>query len=149
MRAVLQRVAGANVIVNDLVAGAIGKGLLVYVGIGKDDSEADVYWLYDKLANLRMFPDQNGLMNKSLKSEGGAVLVVSQFTLYADVGKGRRPSFSSAAGSEKAKVLYDLLVDTLTAQGISVATGVFQENMRITCINEGPITILLDSKVKA
>jgi D-tyrosyl-tRNA(Tyr) deacylase len=146
VRAVVQRVSEASVEVAGAVVGAIRSGLLVYIGVGKGDSEEDASWMAEKLVNLRIFPDSKDKMNLSLADEAGAVLIVSQFTLYADARKGRRPSYSEAAEPEAARRLYDLTVDLLHRTGVSVATGRFQASMRVISVNEGPVTILLDSK---
>ncbi|MDA8424911.1 MAG: D-aminoacyl-tRNA deacylase [Treponema sp.] len=146
MRAVVQRVSEAKVEAEGEAVGAIGPGLLVYLGVGRDDSEADAAWMADKLVNLRIFPDADDKMNRSLADEGLAVLLVSQFTLYADARKGRRPSYSEAAGPEVARVLYERTVELVGDFGVSVATGKFQASMRVQAANEGPVTILLDSR---
>ena len=146
VRAVVQRVSEAKVEAEGEAVGAIGPGLLVYLGVGRDDSEADAAWMADKLVNLRIFPDADDKMNRSLADEGLAVLLVSQFTLYADARKGRRPSYSEAAGPEVARVLYERTVELVGDFGVSVATGRFQASMRVQAANEGPVTILLDSR---
>ncbi len=146
VRAVVQRVSEAKVEAEGEAVGAIGPGLLVYLGVGRDDSEADAAWMADKLVNLRIFPDADDKMNRSLADEGLAVLLVSQFTLYADARKGRRPSYSEAAGPEVARVLYERTVELVGDFGVSVATGKFQASMRVQAANEGPVTILLDSR---
>ena len=146
MRAVAQRVSDASVTVGGRVVGEILRGLLVYVGAGKDDGPADVEWLADKVANLRVFEDADGLMNRSVLEEGGEALAVSQFTLYADARKGRRPSYSDAAAPDAARPLFDAFVVALAAKGLRVATGEFGASMRVAYVNEGPVTILLDSK---
>ncbi|MGO8694177.1 MAG: D-aminoacyl-tRNA deacylase [Rectinemataceae bacterium] len=146
MRAVVQRVSEARVEIAGAVVGAIRAGLLVYLGVGMGDSEADASWIADKLVNLRIFPDSEEKMNRSLLDEAGAILVVSQFTLYADARKGRRPSYSEAAEPEDARRLYERTVALLRRTGVSVATGEFQASMRVVSVNEGPVTILLDSK---
>jgi D-tyrosyl-tRNA(Tyr) deacylase len=146
MRAVVQRVSGAAVSVEGKVAGAAERGILVYLGVALGDTEADAAYLADKAANLRIFEDGEGKMNRSVADEGGAALVISQFTLLADARKGRRPSYSDAAPPEAAKPLYERFVELLRAQGLAVETGVFQAEMRVSYTNEGPVTILLDSK---
>jgi D-aminoacyl-tRNA deacylase len=146
MRAVVQRVSRARVTVNELATGEIGQGLLVLLGVGKDDSEADAIYLAEKIAGLRVFEDCDGKMNRSVMDVGGSVLAVSQFTLYGDVRKGKRPSFDAAAAPDVARRLYELFVEKIRAAGLQCATGRFQEMMRVELVNEGPVTILLDSK---
>jgi D-tyrosyl-tRNA(Tyr) deacylase len=146
MRAVVQRVSKARVQVGDRVAGEIGPGLLVLVGVAAEDGAADVQYLAGKVRELRVFSDEAGKMNRSVDECGGAVLVVSQFTLLGDVRKGRRPSFDAAAPPEVAKALYEDLVRQLRADGLTVATGEFQAQMAVELVNDGPVTILLDSR---
>ena len=146
MRAVVQRVKRAEVRVGDDVAGSIGPGLLVLVGIGKTDSDTDVQNLAEKIVNLRVFEDEHGKMNRSLLEMGGQVLCVSQFTLYGDCRKGRRPSYDQAAGPDTAQRLYDDFVKALRSFGIVVATGQFQAMMEVELVNDGPVTLLLDSE---
>ncbi|HOX17523.1 MAG TPA: D-aminoacyl-tRNA deacylase [Spirochaetales bacterium] len=146
MRAVVQRVSDASVTVDGRRIGAIDGGLLVYVGAGKEDGPEDVAWLAGKVANLRVFEDDSGLMNRSVLDEGGEALAVSQFTLFADARKGRRPSYSDAAPPELARPLFDAFVAALAAEGLRVETGEFGASMRVAYVNEGPVTILLDSK---
>jgi D-tyrosyl-tRNA(Tyr) deacylase len=146
MRAVVQRVKEARVEVKGEVVGSISKGLLVFLGVAQDDSEYDLSYMVDKLLNIRIFEDDHGKMNKSVMDIGGAILVVSQFTLYGDCRKGRRPSFTGAAHPERAEQLYEECVSKLKASGIPVATGKFREMMDVHLINDGPVTILLDSK---
>lgn len=145
MRAVVQRVSRAKVSVNDWVSGEIGIGLLVLLGVGREDSEADVVYLAEKIAGLRIFEDADGKMNRSVQDVGGAVLAVSQFTLYGDVRRGKRPSFDGAAPPEQARRLYELFVERVQALGVRCETGRFQEMMQVELVNEGPVTILLDS----
>jgi D-tyrosyl-tRNA(Tyr) deacylase len=145
MRAVVQRVRSASVEVAGQVVGAIGPGLLVLVGVGREDGPADVQYVAAKVKDLRVFEDAEGRMNRSVGDAGGAVLVVSQFTLYADARKGRRPSFDAAAPPDLARALCDDVVREVRAGGLRVETGVFQAHMRVTLENEGPVTILLDS----
>jgi len=145
MRAVVQRVSQAKVTVESWVAGEIGMGLLVLLGVGHDDSESDVAYLADKTVGLRIFEDADGKMNRSVLDIGGSVLVVSQFTLYGDVRRGKRPSFDAAAVPEAARRLYELFVEHIRAAGLRCETGRFQETMQVELVNEGPVTILLDS----
>jgi D-aminoacyl-tRNA deacylase len=146
MRAVIQRVSRASVKVNGELAGEIGKGLLLLLGVAQDDSEADADYLADKVAGLRIFEDGAGKMNLSVAEAGGAVLAVSQFTLFGDVRRGKRPSFDAAARPERAKPLYDHFVERIRASGLRCETGRFQEMMEVELVNSGPVTILLDSK---
>jgi|SRR5215471_3122149 len=146
MRAVVQRVSRANVRVNDWVAGEIGRGLLVLLGVGEQDTESDVAYLAEKIAGLRVFEDAEGKMNLSVVDVAGSVLAVSQFTLYGDVRRGKRPSFDAAARPESARPLYQLFVDRIRAAGLRCETGRFQEMMQVELVNEGPVTILLDSR---
>jgi len=145
MRAVVQRVSEASVRIEGRLVGAIGPGLLVLLGVGRGDGEADADYLAGKVVHLRVFPDEGGQMNRSLLETGGSVLVVSQFTLYGDVRKGRRPGYSSAAPPEEANRLYEHFVALLRGLGARVATGVFQAMMDVTLVNHGPVTLLLDS----
>jgi D-tyrosyl-tRNA(Tyr) deacylase len=146
MRAVLQRVSEAAVVVDEQTVGAIDRGLLVLLGVGREDDESDVRYLAQKTAGLRIFEDEQGRMNRSVSDIGGAVLVVSQFTLYGDCRKGRRPGFSDAAPPQRADSLYQDYVAQLQALGLTVATGVFQADMKVSLVNDGPVTFLLDSK---
>jgi D-tyrosyl-tRNA(Tyr) deacylase len=145
MRAVVQRVSRAQVRVEGEVKGAVGRGLVVLLGVGRNDSADAAAYLADKVANLRIFEDGQGRMNRSLLETGGEALVVSQFTLYGDVRKGRRPAFDQAAPPEQAVPLYEQFVRELIARGIRVSTGVFQAHMELELVNDGPVTILLDS----
>lgn len=145
MRAVVQRVSRAKVTVNDWVAGEIGLGLLVLLGVGHGDTEADAIYLAEKIAGLRIFEDGDGKMNRSVADVGGSVLAVSQFTLYGDVRRGKRPSFDAAALPDPARRLYEFFVERLRAAGLRCETGRFQEMMQVELVNEGPVTILLDS----
>ena len=145
MRAVIQRVKESRVEVKGRTVGEIGPGLLILLGVGKDDSEKDCDYLFNKIVNLRVFSDEDGLMNLSLTDTDGAALVVSQFTLWGDCRKGRRPSFTQAARPEKAKGLYERFVRLLREKGIRTATGRFQEMMDVYLINDGPVTLILDS----
>jgi D-aminoacyl-tRNA deacylase len=146
MRAVVQRVSRAQVTVNGELTGKIGLGLLVLLGVGRDDGEADAVYLAEKIAGLRIFEDDRGKMNLSILDARGAVLAVSQFTLYGDVRRGKRPSFDAAAPPEKARQLYEIFVDRIRAAGLPCETGRFQEMMKVELVNEGPVTILLDSE---
>lgn len=146
MRAVVQRVQEARVEVGGKTVGAIGKGLLVFLGVGLDDGDADCAYLAQKIAGLRIFEDGGGLMNLSVKDIGGAVLCISQFTLYGDCRKGRRPSFTAAAPPQEAERLYAAFCERLRGEDVPVETGRFQAMMRIPAVNDGPVTILLDSK---
>jgi len=143
---VVQRVSRARVLVKTEVVGAIGPGLLVLLGVGRDDGDAEVAWAVDKIAGLRIFEDDAGKMNRSVTDIGGAVLVVSQFTLYGDVRKGRRPSFIAAGDPADADARYREVCDGLRARGLEVATGRFQAHMAVASVNDGPVTILLDSQ---
>ena len=145
MRIVVQRVTGARVIVDGNVKGEIATGLLVLVAVGRDDTRAAAASMAEKIANLRIFNDDEGKMNRSLLEVGGAVLAVSQFTLYGDARGQRRPSFIQAAPPEQGKALYDEFVRALQALGVHVETGVFQAHMSVELVNDGPVTILLDS----
>ena len=145
MRAVVQRVSRARVTVNGETAGEIGLGLLVLLGVGQDDTEADAVYLAEKISGLRIFEDDLGKMNRSVVDAGGSVLAVSQFTLYGDVRRGKRPSFDGAAGPEKARALYEFFVERVREAGLRCETGRFQEMMKVELVNEGPVTILLDS----
>jgi D-tyrosyl-tRNA(Tyr) deacylase len=146
MRAVLQRVSSATVTVDGAVAGRIGAGLLVLLGVGKGDTEQDAEMLARKIVELRVFQDDAGKMNLSVKDAGGSLLVVSQFTLYGDTRKGRRPSFDQAAPPEEARRLYERFVEAARAQGVAVETGVFQAMMSVSLVNEGPVTFLVESR---
>jgi D-tyrosyl-tRNA(Tyr) deacylase len=145
MRAVVQRVSRARVTVKSEVTGEIGLGLLALLGVGRQDSEADAIYLAEKIAGLRVFEDDAGKMNLGLAEVGGSVLAVSQFTLYGDVRRGKRPSFDEAAPPEKARELYEMFVAHIRAAGLRCETGRFQEMMKVELVNEGPVTILLDS----
>ena len=145
MRAVVQRVSQAKVTVGQVTAGQIGLGLLVLLGVGRQDTEQDCVYLAEKIAALRIFEDDDGKMNRSVQDVGGSVLAVSQFTLYGDVRRGKRPSFDDAAPPEPARKFYELFVERIRAAGLRCETGEFQEMMRVELVNEGPVTILLDS----
>jgi len=145
MRAVLQRVSRARVTVDDSVTGEIGAGLMILLGVGREDTSATASSMAEKCANLRIFEDDQGKMNRSLLDVKGSALVVSQFTLYGDARGQRRPSFIAAAPPELAKTLYEEFCDALRKLGVTVATGIFQAMMSVELVNEGPVTILLDS----
>jgi D-tyrosyl-tRNA(Tyr) deacylase len=146
MRAVVQRVSAASVTVAGEVVGRIGRGLLVLLGVAQDDTEEDMRQLAEKCIDLRIFEDEAGKMNLSLAESGGAMLVVSQFTLLGDCRKGRRPSFIAAAPPELAERLYEAFVAAVAARGIATATGRFRAMMQVALVNDGPVTILLDSR---
>jgi D-aminoacyl-tRNA deacylase len=146
MRAVVQRVSSARVCVDGRVAGEIAAGILALVGVGIDDDEADAHALAEKLATLRIFPDERGLMNRSLLDSGGALLLVSQFTLHGDARRGRRPSFIAAAKEPLARSLYETVGAHVAALGLHVAYGEFGAHMQVELVNDGPVTILLDTK---
>ncbi len=146
MRAVVQRVSRAKVTVAGEPVGEIGTGLLVLLGVGQNDTEADADYLGEKVAGLRIFEDAEGKMNRAVGESGGAVLAVSQFTLYGDVRRGKRPSFDAAARPEQARRLYEHFVEKVRAAGLRCETGRFQEMMQGELVNDGPVTILLDSQ---
>jgi D-tyrosyl-tRNA(Tyr) deacylase len=146
MRAVVQRVRSASVRVDGELVGQIGAGLLAFVGVANDDGPGDVEYIAGKIRDLRIFPDDQGKMNRSVGEIGGSVLVVSQFTLQADCRKGRRPSFDAAAGPALAEPLYEDVVRQLKEAGLAVATGTFQAHMDVELVNDGPVTMLLDSR---
>ena len=145
MRAVVQRVNSASVTVDGKPISEIGEGLLIFHGVAQEDTSADLDYLTNKIANLRIFEDDEGRMNRSLLETGGEALVVSQFTLYGDCRKGRRPSFIDAAPPDKAETLYQQLIQALSNLGIPVKSGIFQAMMDVKLVNDGPVTILLDS----
>ena len=146
MRALLQRVTHASVTVDEQVVGQIGTGLLVLLGVGQDDSEAQVKTLADKIVHMRIFGDDEGKMNRSLLDIGGELLVVSQFTLYADIRRGRRPSFTGAAPPSLAEPLVERFKEAVAAYGLRVADGIFGAHMQVELLNDGPVTIWLDSE---
>lgn len=145
MRVVVQRVSSSKVTVDDAVTGQINRGLLVLLGVTHGDSSSDVDYMIDKILNLRIFEDENDKMNLSLKDVGGELLVVSQFTLYGDCRKGKRPSFSNAAKPDIANELYEEFVSKAKSQGVTVGTGQFGAHMMVDLTNDGPVTMLLDS----
>ncbi len=145
MRVVVQRVSRASVTVEGEVVGSIGRGFLILLGVTHDDALGDAEYLAEKLVGLRAFEDEAGKINVSLAEAGGACLVVSQFTLYGDCRKGRRPSFVAAAGPEQAERLYETFVGAVRVRGITVATGRFRAHMEVELVNDGPVTLLLDS----
>jgi len=146
MRAVVQRVSRARVTLESRTIGQIERGLLVLLGVGLDDAEQDAQYLVEKIATLRIFKDEAGKMNRNVTEAGGAVLAVSQFTLYGDVRRGKRPSFDAAARPEPARRLYEYFVERIQALGLHCETGQFQAEMQVERVNEGPVTILLDSQ---
>jgi D-aminoacyl-tRNA deacylase len=148
MRAVVQRVSRATVTIDEKVTGEIGHGLLVLLGVGQNDNEGDAEYCAEKICGLRIFEDDQGKMNRSLLDGGGSVLAVSQFTLYGDVRRGKRPSFDAAARPEGARRLYEYFVEKIRAAGLHCETGRFQEMMHVALVNEGPVTILIDSEKK-
>ena len=145
MRAVVQRVSSAQVKVEGQVTGSIGKGLLVLVAVHESDTVKEVKWLAEKVVDLRLFTDANDKMNLSCREIGGELLVVSQFTLYGDCRRGRRPSYCHSASPEKAEPLYDAFVEQLKQSGLRVQVGVFQAHMEVSLVNDGPVTLLVDS----
>ena len=145
MRACLQRVSEAHVTVDGAETGRIGRGLVVLLGIGHNDGDAEVNWLAEKIVGLRVFEDSAGKMNLSLAEVGGGMLVISQFTLYGDCRKGRRPSFTDAAPPELAEKLYDTFVDVARRAGGEIATGRFREHMMVSLVNDGPVTLWIDT----
>ncbi|OLN23454.1 D-tyrosyl-tRNA(Tyr) deacylase [Domibacillus antri] len=146
MKVVLQRSKQASVSVNGEIKGQIESGLVLLVGVTHDDTEKDAVWLADKIVNLRIFEDETGKLNESLLDRGGSILSISQFTLYGDCKKGRRPNFMQAAGGEQAIVLYEQFNGLLREKGVCVETGVFGAMMDVSLVNDGPVTLILDSK---
>ena len=146
MRCVVQRVSEASVAVNGETVGAVGPGLMVLIGVSTEDTDADLKYMTEKVPNLRIFDDENGVMNRSVLDVGGGILAVSQFTLYGDARGGRRPSYIRAAKPEEANEMYERLVEAWRAKGIHVETGIFRTDMKVSLVNDGPVTILLDSE---
>ena len=146
MRCVVQRVSEASVAVNGETVGAVGPGLMVLIGVSTEDTDADLKYMTEKVPNLRIFDDENGVMNRSVLDAGGGILAVSQFTLYGDARGGRRPSYLRAAKPEEANAMYERLVEAWRAKGIHVETGIFRTDMKVSLVNDGPVTILLDSE---
>lgn len=147
MRACIQRVSEGGVVIGEEESGRIGRGLVVLLGVSAADTAAEVTWLADKIVGLRIFEDEAGKMNLSLEDVGGEMLIVSQFTLYGDCRKGRRPSFIDAAPPELAEQLYEMFVAHVRAQGIGIATGRFREHMLVSLVNDGPVTLWIDTTV--
>jgi D-tyrosyl-tRNA(Tyr) deacylase len=146
MRSVLQRVTSASVSVDGQIVSAIGPGWLVFVGVADGDGSADIEYVASKIRDLRAFGDDQGRMNRSIVDVGGAILVISQFTLMADVRKGRRPGFDAAAAPDIARGVYESLLERLRALNLDVHAGVFQADMKVTLVNDGPVTLLVDSR---
>lgn len=146
MRAVVQRTTKASVTIDDTVKGSIGPGLVVLLGIHADDSQKEIQWLAEKIIHLRIFEDKEGKMNRSLADTGGEMLIVSQFTLYGDCRKGRRPGYSAAARPTIAEPLYQRFIQEVESHGITTASGTFQAYMQVDLVNDGPVTLLLDSE---
>jgi len=145
MRAIIQRVSRASVTVNHQQVGSIDKGLLLFLGIHRQDGDKELAWMVDKVINLRIFEDENDKINLSLMDIEGEILVVSQFTLYGDCRKGRRPGFSEAAPPEQAEGLYQRFINDVKAKGLTTSSGTFQAMMEVSLVNDGPVTLLLDS----
>ena len=145
MRAVVQRVTSARVTVGDRAVGSIGRGLLVLVGIARDDGRDAAAYLVNKIVGLRVFPDGDGRLHRSVREVDGGVLLVSQFTLYGDCRRGRRPSFDRAAAPDRARAVYEEIVDRFRDRGVAVETGTFQAHMMVHSVNDGPVTVLLDT----
>ena len=146
MRCVVQRVTSSSVTVDGVISGQIGPGLMVLIGVSAEDTDADLKYMAEKVPNLRIFDDENGVMNRSVLDVGGSILAVSQFTLYGDARGGRRPSYSRAAKPDKADELYERLIACWREKGIHVETGIFRTEMKVALVNDGPVTILLDSE---
>ena len=148
MRCVVQRVTSSSVTVDGVISGQIGPGLMVLIGVSAEDTDADLKYMAEKVPNLRIFDDENGVMNRSILDAGGSILAVSQFTLYGDARGGRRPSYIRAAKPDKADELYERLIACWREKGIHVETGIFRTEMKVALVNDGPVTILLDSEKK-
>jgi D-aminoacyl-tRNA deacylase len=146
MRLLVQRVSAAKVVANSSTVGAIGTGLLVFIGVSQADSREDADYLLDRLSGIRIFPDAEGKMNLNIEQAGGSLLLISQFTLYADCRRGRRPSFDKAAPPEQARILYEYFIERARRLPVPVETGIFQETMQVELINQGPVTIWMDSE---
>ena len=146
MRCVVQKVKESSVSVNGETVGAIGQGLMVLIGVSVSDTDADLKYMAEKVPNLRIFDDENGVMNRSVLDAGGSILAVSQFTLYGDARGGRRPSYIQAARPEEANEMYQRLVEAWRQKGVHVETGIFRADMQVSLVNDGPVTILLDSE---
>ncbi|NLT22746.1 MAG: D-tyrosyl-tRNA(Tyr) deacylase [Syntrophorhabdus sp.] len=146
MRAVIQRVRSASVEVDGRCVGQVGPGLLVFLGIARGDGDRDIDWLIEKIVNLRIFEKEDGRFDESLLDRGGSLLLVSQFTLYGDCARGRRPSFSDAMPSDEAKVLFETFLERARLRVPDVKTGVFQSHMEVTLTNDGPVTLIIDSR---
>lgn len=146
MRAVVQRVSGSKVVVEEKTVGEIGKGILILLGVEQDDSEKDVQYMAEKIANLRIFQDDEGKMNLSTIDVGGSALIISQFTLMGDCRKGRRPSYSTSARPELAIPLYEMFIKEMQKHGVPTQEGVFQAMMDVHLVNQGPVTLMIDSK---
>ena len=147
MKVVIQRVSEASVVVEGETVGAIGRGILVLLGVEKGDAEPQANWLAEKIVNLRMFSDDAGKMNLSVRDTGGSLLIVSQFTLAGNCSKGKRPSFDTAAPAEEGKRLYDYFVESVKSRGVPVRTGIFQADMQVALVNDGPVTFILERQV--
>ena len=145
MRALIQRVSSASVSVDGVITGQIGSGFVVFLGIGRPDTEDDLMYLVDKVIKLRICSDEQGKFDKSVQDVGGAILLVSQFTLYADTRKGRRPGFSDAMPVHEAKEVFTRVTETFRSSGVNIETGVFQADMSVSLVNDGPVTLLIDS----
>ena len=146
MKALLQRVSSANVTVEQKIVGEIAEGLLVFIGISSKDCQNDIDYIVDKTVNLRIFPDEKGRFDRSMADTNGTLLLVSQFTLYGDTKKGRRPSFTEAMPSDSARTLFDDTVNSFSKTGLRVEKGIFQAEMEVSLVNSGPVTIILDSE---
>ena len=146
MRCVVQRVTSSSVTVDGVISGQIGPGLMVLIGISAEDTDADLKYMAEKVPNLRIFDDENGVMNRSVLDAGGSILAVSQFTLYGDARGGRRPSYIRAAKPDKADELYERLIACWREKGIHVETGIFRTEMKVALVNDGPVTICIDTK---